>query len=234
MCGIVGSYWYGGGEADRDLAARQAEALRHRGPDDGGLWCEGAVALGHRRLSIVDPSPTGHQPMANEDGTVVVAYNGEIYNWPETAPALRAAGHRFRGTSDTEMLLHLWEDLGPGMVDRLRGMFAFALYDRSRRTLLLGRDRMGKKPLYWHDDGRRIAFASELKALLLDPAIPRDVDPAAIADALTLQYVPSPGTVWRGVRKLPAGHRLLCDASGPRVEAYWSYPVETAPAPRPE
>ncbi|MGE5176927.1 MAG: asparagine synthase (glutamine-hydrolyzing) [Hyphomicrobiales bacterium] len=227
MCGIVGVFWYGGGEADRDLVARQAAALRHRGPDDGGLWCEGPAALGHRRLSIVDPSPGGHQPMANEDGTVVVVTNGELYNWPETAPALRAAGHRFRGTSDTEMLLHLWEDHGVAMLERLRGMFAFALFDRGRRTLLLARDRMGKKPLYWHDDGRRIAFASELKALLLDPSIPRDVEPGAIADALTFQYVPSPGTVWRGVRKLPPGSRLLCDAAGPRVEAYWTYPVET-------
>jgi asparagine synthase (glutamine-hydrolysing) len=125
------------------------------------------------------------------------------------------------------MLVHLWEEKGPELVHDLRGMFTFALYDTSRRTLLLARDRAGKKPLYWHDDGRRIVFASELKALLADPSVPRDVDPAAIADYLTFQYVPAPGCILRGIRKLPAGHRLVCDGSGPRVERYWELPFET-------
>src|SRR6185436_2275408 len=164
----------------------------HRGPDDSGVWAEGPVALGHRRLSVVDLSPGGHQPMANEDDSVHVTFNGELYNWPEVMPQLAARGHRFRGRSDTEMLLHLWEERGTELVHDLRGMFAFALYDSKRRTLLLARDRAGKKPLYWHDDGRRIVFASELKSLLADPSVPAVADPAAIADYLTYQYVPAP------------------------------------------
>ena len=227
MCGVNGVFWYRGGSADADRVQAQARVQRHRGPDDAGVWAEGPVALGHRRLAIVDLSPGGHQPMANEDGTVHVVYNGELYNWPEVMPELAARGHRFRGRSDTEMLLHLWEEKGPDLVADLRGMFAFGLYDSRRRTLLLARDRTGKKPLYWHDDGRRLVFASELKALLADPSVPRDVDPSAIADYLTFQYVPSPGCIFKGVRKLPAGHRLVCDEQGPRVERYWELPLTT-------
>ena len=227
MCGVNGVFWYGGGLADAAATRAQAQVQRHRGPDDAGVWAEGPAALGHRRLAVVDLSPGGHQPMANEDGSVHVVFNGELYNWPEVMPQLAARGHRFRGRSDTEMLLHLWEEKGPDMVADLRGMFAFGLYDARQRTLLLARDRVGKKPLYWHDDGRRIVFASELKALLADPSVPRDVDPAAIADYLTFQYVPAPGSILAGVRKLPAGHRLVCDERGPRVERYWELPLET-------
>ncbi len=227
MCGVNGVFWYRGGRADVEVVRAQARAQRHRGPDDAGVWAEGPVALGHRRLSIVDLSPGGHQPLANEDDTVHVVFNGELYNWPEVMPQLRARGHRFRGRSDTEMLLHLWEERGAELVTELRGMFAFGLYDSRRRTLLLARDRVGKKPLYWHDDGRRIVFASELKSLLADPSVPRDPDPAAVADYLTFGYVPAPGSILAGIRKLPAGHRLLCDEQGPRVERYWELPLTT-------
>ena len=165
---------------------------------------------------------------------VHVAFNGELYNWPEVMPQLAARGHRFRGRSDTEMLLHLWEERQEGLLQELRGMFAFALHDADRGTLLLARDRVGKKPLYWHDDGKRIVFASELKALMIDPSVPRDVDPCAIADYLTYQYVPSPGSILKGVRKLPAGHYLLCDANGPRVARYWELPLETDHSITPE
>ena len=229
MCGINGVFWYAGGQADRELVRAQARAQRHRGPDDADVWCEGPVALGHRRLAVVDLSPGGHQPMANEDGTVRVVYNGEIYNWPQAKPELAARGHRFHGHSDTEMLLHLWEEKGANLVDDLRGMFAFALHDAKTSTLMLARDRVGKKPLFWHDDGRRIVFASELKALMIDASVPRDVDPRSIADYLTFQYVPSPQCIFSAVRKLPAGHRLVCDARGPRVERYWNLPFETDP-----
>jgi asparagine synthase (glutamine-hydrolysing) len=227
MCGINGVFWYRGGIADAVLVREQARAQRHRGPDDADVWAEGPVALGHRRLSVVDLSPGGHQPMANEDGSVHVVFNGELYNWPEVMPELAARGHRFRGRSDTEMLLHLWEEKREALLADVRGMFAFALYDSGRDTLMLARDRVGKKPLYWHDDGRRIVFASELKSLLLDPSVPRDPDPAAIADYLTFQYVPSPGCIVSGVRKLPAGHHLVCDANGPRLTRYWELPLET-------
>lgn len=226
MCGICGEFHYRDGVADRALVERQQQVLAHRGPDDWDVWSEGPVALGHRRLSIVDLSPGGHQPMPNEDGSLWVTYNGELYGWPETRAVLAARGHRFRGTSDTEALLHLYEEHGDGFLSHLRGMFAFGLYDRRRRRLLLGRDRLGIKPLYWHDDGRRIAFASELKALMLDPAVPREIDEQALADYLTFQYVPSPGTIWKGVRKLLPGHLLVCDQGGVRVERYWSLPVE--------
>jgi asparagine synthase (glutamine-hydrolysing) len=226
MCGINGVFHYAGGRADPELTQRQADLIRHRGPDDHGLWHEGPVALAQRRLSIVDLSPGGHQPMPNEDETLWVTFNGELYNWPEVKGTLAARGHRFRGSSDTEMLLHLYEEHGDGMLQHLRGMFAFGLYDRPRRRLLLARDRLGKKPLFYHDDGRRIVFASELKALLLDPSVPREIDEAALADYLTFQYVPSPGAIWKGVRKLPPAHLLVCDAQGPRVARYWSLPVE--------
>ena len=227
MCGINGVFWYAGGVADPALVRAQARAQRHRGPDDADIWTEGSVGLGHRRLAVVDLSPGGHQPMANEDGSVHVVFNGELYNWPEVMPQLAARGHRFRGRSDTEMLLHLWEEKQEQLLGDLRGMFAFALHDSARRLLFLARDRVGKKPLYWHDDGHRIVFASELKALLADPSVPRDVDPHAIADYLTYQYVPSPGSILAGVNKLPAGHFLTCDARGPRVQRYWELPFQT-------
>jgi asparagine synthase (glutamine-hydrolysing) len=229
MCGINGVFHYAGGVADPGLLERQARVQRHRGPDDAGLWHEGPVGLAHRRLSIVDLSSAGHQPMPNEDGSLRVTYNGELYGWPAMREKLAARGHRFLGTSDTEALLHLYEDHGDDLFVHLRGMFAFALFDRPRQRLLLGRDRLGIKPLYWHDDGRRIVFASELKALILDPSVPRDVDHEALASYLAFQYVPGPSTIWRGVQKLPPGHRLICDAAGPRIERYWSIPVE---APR--
>ena len=227
MCGINGVFWYRGGVADAEVTRAQARAQRHRGPDDADVWAEGPAALGHRRLAVVDLSPTGHQPMSNEDASVWVSFNGELYNAPELLPELAKRGHRLRGSSDTQVLVHLWEEQGPELVHDLRGMFTFALYDARRRTLLLARDRAGKKPLYWHDDGQRIVFASELKSLLADPSVPRDVDPAAIADYLTFQYVPAPGCILRGVRKLPAGHRLVCDGRGPRVERYWELPFAT-------
>jgi asparagine synthase (glutamine-hydrolysing) len=234
MCGINGVFHYREGVPDVALVRRQAHAQRHRGPDDADVWCEGPAALGQRRLSILELGAAGHQPMPNEDRTVWVTFNGELYNWPEIKPQLVARGHRLRGNSDTEMLLHLYEEKGAEMVADLRGMFAFALVDTARRRLLLARDRVGKKPLYWHDDGRRIAFASELKSLMLDPSVGREVDMQSLTDYLTFGYVPGPQCVFRGVRKLPAGHRLVCDDAGPRVERYWSLPVTPDPRIRPE
>jgi asparagine synthase (glutamine-hydrolysing) len=231
VCGINGVFHYRDDRpADPALVERQALVMRHRGPDDAGVWHDGPVALGHRRLSIVDLSPGGHQPMPNEDGSLWVTYNGELYGWPEIRAELATRGHRFRGTSDTEALLHLYEEMGDRMLERLRGMFAFALFDRSRRRLLVARDRLGIKPLYWHDDGKRVVFASELKALMLDPSVPRVVDETAIGDYLVHQYVPSPRTIWKGIHKLPPAHRLIVDRSGVQVQRWWSLPLEPDPA----
>jgi len=227
MCGINGVFHYRGGQANPALVARQADLQRHRGPDDEGLWHEGPVALGHRRLSIIDLSAAGHQPMPNEDESLRVVFNGELYGWPELKGVLAARGHRFRGNSDTEALLHLYEEHGEAMLEHVRGMFAFALYDRPRRRLMLARDRVGKKPLYYHDDGQRIVFASELKALMLDTSVPRDVDHEAVVDYLVFQYVPSPASIWKGVKKLPPGSYLVCDENGVRVERYWTLPAGT-------
>lgn len=229
MCGINGVFHYRSGAPDRELVRAQAMAQRHRGPDDWDVWCEGPVALAQRRLSIVELSAAGHQPMPNEDRSVWVTFNGELYNWPEIKPQLVARGHTLRGNSDTEMLLHLWEEKGPELLQDLRGMFAFALYDQKQRRLLLARDRLGKKPLFYHDDGHRIVFASELKSLVVDPSVPREVDPQSISDFLTYQYVPSPQSILRGVRKLPPAHCLIADEKGVRVERYWSLPVEADP-----
>jgi len=227
MCGINGVFHYRGeGVADRDLTERQMRCLAHRGPDDHAVWVEGPVALAQQRLAVVDLSPGGHQPMPNEDESLWVTYNGELYGWPEIRKDLERRGHRFRGYSDTEAFLHLYEEHGTGLFAQLRGMFAFGLYDRPRRRLLLGRDRFGIKPLYYHDDGKRIAFASELKALLLDPSVPREVDVESIADYLTFQYVPAPRSIFRAVKKLPAGHFLTADGGGVHVERYWSLPSE--------
>jgi asparagine synthase (glutamine-hydrolysing) len=226
MCGISGVFHYRGGVADRSIIGQQMQVLRHRGPDDTGLWSDGDVAFGHRRLAIVDLSPAGHQPMPNEDESIWVTYNGELFDWPAQQPVLEARGHRLRGHADTESLLHLYEDHGVGMFEHLRGFFAFGLFDRRPRRLLLGRDRFGVKPLYYHDDGRRIAFASELKALMLDPSVPNEMDERAVADFLTYQYVPGPRTIWKGVHKLPPAHFLIADARGVRLERYWSLPTD--------
>lgn len=199
-------------------------SLRHRGPDGEGTYRADGVGLGHRRLSIIDLD-TGAQPLSNEDGTVWITYNGEIYNFPELRRELEARGHRFRTRSDTEVIVHLYEDLGPRCVDRLRGMFAVALWDGRRRQIVLARDRLGKKPLYYLWDGRRLVFASELKAVLLAGEIERVIDPAALDAYLTLDYVPAPLTIYRGVHKLPAASVLTCRGGSIKVARYWAPPL---------
>src|SRR4051794_12819565 len=207
MCGICGAAWTDDRRAlsDRDLAAMTAR-IEHRGPDDSGSYRDPHAALGFRRLSIVDLAG-GHQPLSNEDGTVWTVFNGEIYNFPALRHRLEARGHVLRTHCDTEVLVHLYEDEGVGMFSRLRGMFALAIWDAPRRTLVLGRDRLGQKPLLYRldHDGHRLLFASELKSLLALPEadVPRTVDPLAVDRYLTYGYVPHPGTILRGVHKLP-------------------------------
>ncbi|GAC1467057.1 MAG: hypothetical protein NVSMB9_08260 [Isosphaeraceae bacterium] len=205
MCGIVGAAWteLGRGLSDADLAA-MTDRLAHRGPDDSDAYRHDHAALGFRRLSIVDLSG-GHQPLSNEDGTIWTVFNGEIYNFPTLRNRLEARGHVLRTRSDTEVLVHLYEDEGPGLFEHLRGMFALAIWDTPRRTLVLGRDRLGQKPLVYRHDGARIVFASELKALLAlsEADLPRVVDPLALDRYLTYGYVPHPSKILEGVHKLP-------------------------------
>jgi asparagine synthase (glutamine-hydrolysing) len=224
MCGIVGVFGRDGATVDSDQVVASRDAMTHRGPDDAGLWRRepaGDLVFGHRRLTIVDLSEAGRQPMANEDGSVQVNFNGEIYNHEALRTDLECRGHRFRSRCDTEVLVHLYEEYGAEMVDRLVGMFTFAIWDEGRERLLLARDRLGIKPLYWIDDGHRFAFASEIKALL--PLLERrEIDPTALTHYLTFVTVPPPRTLFAGVRKLPPASTMIVDRQGPREPArYW-------------
>ncbi|MCY2993085.1 MAG: asparagine synthase (glutamine-hydrolyzing) [Planctomycetota bacterium] len=232
MCGITGAVW-----TDPQLAieppvlARMTEVLRHRGPDDGGSYFSDfrlrtpyeampGVALGFRRLSIIDVAG-GRQPLANEDGSVWIVFNGEIYNFSELRHRLEGAGHRFQTRSDTETIVHLYEDEGPACFRHLNGMFAVAIWDARQRRLVLGRDRLGKKPLVYRHEPGRLSFASELKSLLEIPGMPREIDPGAIDEYLTYQYVPHPRTIFRGIHKLPPGHVAVYSDETLQVQPYW-------------
>jgi asparagine synthase (glutamine-hydrolysing) len=206
------------------------KTLEHRGPDGEGFFEQPGIAFGHRRLSIID-LVGGAQPMANEDQTIWVILNGEIYNFQTLREQLEKSGHSFRSRSDTEVLVHLYEDFGTDMLQHLRGMYAFALWDVHRRTLLLARDRLGKKPLvYWHN-AQGIRFASELKALLVDPAFPREIDESALDEYLAYQYVPHPRTIYRAARKLPPGHYAQYRDGRLEIHRYWR-PDYTREIPR--
>jgi len=198
------------------------DAIRHRGPDDSGYRVADGVAIGMRRLSVIDVAG-GHQPIGNEDGSVHVVFNGEIYNFRDLQARLRAGGHALATRSDTETLVHLYEDLGARFIHELRGMFAFAIWDGRRRRLLIARDRLGIKPLYYWPTATGVAFASELRALLTLPDFPRTIDHDAVVEYIALGYVPEPRSIFTGVHKLPPGHLLEWSAEeGLRVERYWS------------
>jgi asparagine synthase (glutamine-hydrolysing) len=228
MCGISASLAVDPNRpADLDAVRRMNAAQTHRGPDAEGLWSAGPCALGHRRLSIIDLSDEARQPLLNEDGTVAVVVNGEIYNFAALREELRAKGHTFRSHSDSEVVVHLWEEHGPDAVARLQGMFALALWDNTRRTLLLARDRAGKKPLFWRRTSRAVTCASELGALLkADPTDRPGVDLTSIDAYLSLGYVPSPRSAFEGVHKLPAAHyALFRPGEAPTLHRYWSKPA---------
>jgi len=232
MCGITGGIWF-----DPELALqeqtlqRMVDVLRHRGPDDEGTFVSPwqsrpgretlpGVALGHRRLAIIDVAG-GHQPMANEDGSIRVVFNGEIYNFGQLRRRLEGAGHRFRTDCDTETLVHLYEDEGPALLEHLVGMFAMAIWDARRGQLLLARDRLGQKPLVYCQQPGRLLFASELKSLLEVPGVERQIDPQALDEYLTYQYVPHPRTIFRGIAKLPPGHCAVYRDGSLEVRPYW-------------
>lgn len=219
VCGIAGVVGDVTSE-ERDLVRRMCDAMEHRGPDDEGFFDGASVCLGMRRLSIIDVAH-GAQPVHSESKAVQAVFNGEIYNFSRLQQELRARGHNLASDSDSECLPHLLEDHGVGLLDKLRGMFALAIWDADRAELLLARDRVGKKPLYYWVDGPRLWFASELKCLLLLPGLTRDIDPVALDHYLTFQYVPAPWSIVRGVRKLPPAHRLTWRNNQTRVDRYW-------------
>jgi asparagine synthase (glutamine-hydrolysing) len=221
MCGIVGVYHPTTDAAvDFDLFSKMVGILEHRGPDDDGLYCEGSVALGMRRLSIIDVDG-GHQPIHNENSKIWVVFNGEIYNYKELRADLESRGHVFYTQCDTEVLVHAYETWGDDSVLRLNGIFAFALWDTQPHRLLLARDHFGVKPLYYYWNGEQLIFASELKAILLHPAVPRAIDPQGLDLALAAGFIPSPYTLFQGIRKLGPGYRLNVVGDRLQVERYW-------------
>ena len=233
MCGICGILWTSAeNTVEQPTLDAMTDALSHRGPDDRGTLIlrpgegknrsEAGIAFGHRRLSIIDLTDAGRQPLANEDETVWVTFNGEIYNFPELRAELLAKGHLFKTATDTEVIVHLYEEWGCDFPKKLSGMFAIGLWDCRKERLILARDRVGKKPLFYRRESNRILFASELKSLLTAPNIPREIDPIALDQYFTYQYVPHPRTIWRGISKLPPGHFAVWTPKNDwSVTRYW-------------
>lgn len=224
MCGIAGYF----GEGNREVLGRMADTVRHRGPDDEGFFVDEKVGLAHRRLAIIDLSPAGHQPMGNEDGSVQVVFNGEIYNFAALRAGLES-GHTFRGRSDTEVIVHLYEEIGAEVFARLEGMFAIALYDARKGELLLARDRMGKKPLYWRRDGASLTFGSELKALMAHPSFRKEIDLESLAKYLQYEYVPTPHTIFKDTYKLEPGHYLRFAGGDIEKVKFWDLNFDEKP-----
>jgi asparagine synthase (glutamine-hydrolysing) len=221
MCGISGIFEFERREAfHHDVVHRMNETIIHRGPDDEGIYCGEGIGFGFRRLSIIDLAG-GHQPISNEDGRLWVMLNGEIYNYPELRRDLESRGHRFATHSDTETIVHLYEEYGEDCFRRLRGMFAIALWDSQERKLLLARDRVGKKPLFYSADSKRILFGSELKVLLAADGMPREIDREALCDYFSCGYIPAPKTIYRAARKVRPGHYLVASSGNIREVCYW-------------
>lgn len=242
MCGIAGIYNIDGQVVEIETLKRMCQVLRHRGPDDYGFALFDtqksqfqtfkepipehpgngfSVALGHRRLSIIDLSEAARQPMSNEDDSIWIVLNGEIYNYLELRDWLEKRGHYFKSRSDTEVVLHLYEDFGAKCLKDLRGMFTFAIWDRKKQRFFVARDRVGKKPLSYFYDGKSFLFASEIKSIIQDERVRREIDFNALHDYLTYGYIPSPASMFKGIRKLPPGHFLICDEDGIMTERYW-------------
>ena len=228
MCGICGKLEFDPqATVAPNLVKQMADAIVHRGPDDDGYYVDGQVGLGFRRLSIIDLSG-GHQPLANEEETIWIVFNGEIYNYQELRALLVAKGHVFKTQSDTEVIVHLYEEYGPACVEKLRGMFGFAIWDSRAKSLFLARDRVGIKPLYYYMGKQFFSFASEMKAILVDPAVRREIDPAMIDRFLTYYYVPGSPTLLRNFFKLEPGHWLLVQNGKVRIQKYWDLDFQPA------
>ena len=226
MCGICGAFSFSGASVDRSLIDKMAQVIQHRGPDGSGSFVSGRIGLGHRRLSIIDLSG-GAQPISNEDETLQVVFNGEIYNFIELREELVRKGHVFKTESDTEVIVHGYEEWGKDCVSHFNGIFAFALWDGTRRQLFLSRDHLGVKPLYYIQLGDLFLFSSEIKALLSAPGCPREVDLKSLGKLFALRYVPSPDTLFREIKKLNPGHHMVVDQYGLKVERFWNWKPET-------
>ncbi len=223
MCGIAGKLNFDPQQkVSPNLIQQMTQEVQYRGPDDEGVWVKDNIGLGHRRLSIIDLSAAGHQPMSNEDGSIWITFNGEIYNFIELKADLVKRGHRFTSHTDTEAIIHLYEEYGVDCLGYLRGMFAFAIWDDRKKCLFLARDRMGKKPLKYYLDNNCLVFASELKSILNDPGVSVEVDRQAIDAYLTYQYVPNPLTGFKNIKKLPHAHYLLWQDGHVTVNKYWT------------
>ena len=223
MCGILAILNFDNKNIDEDLLIRMRDTMYHRGPDDAGVYIEGSVGLAHRRLSIIDLSKTGHQPMANEDKTVFLVFNGEIYNYVELRENLIKMGHRFFSTSDSEVIIHQYEEDGEKCLDKLNGMFGFVIWDTKKQSLFAARDRLGIKPLYYFVDNNRIILASEIKAVLEDPRIPRIPNYQAIADYFFAGRALGGKTVFKNIKEVEPGYMLTVDKMSQQIQVkkYW-------------
>jgi len=219
MCGISGFMYFDGAPVNGKIIRAMSDVQSHRGPDESGVYLSKSVALGHRRLSIIDLS-SGQQPLSNEDGSVWISFNGEIYNYLDLKRGLESS-HRFRTRSDTETIVHLYESHPATFIEKLRGMFAFALWDETHQTLILARDRVGKKPLYYYLDDRRLVFASEIKSILQHPGLDVDIDDFAVSDYISLGYIPAPKSIYRRIRKVRPGHYLRVRPHSIDEIRYW-------------
>jgi asparagine synthase (glutamine-hydrolysing) len=225
MCGICGKVDFHSHRVSETLLKKMCQSFAYRGPDDEGILVSPPVGLGHRRLSIIDLSPAGHEPMSNEDATIWMVFNGEIYNFRGLIARVQEKGHILQSDTDCELVLHLYEDEGFACLRHLNGMFAFGIWDGPRERLWLVRDRLGVKPLHYYWDGKRFVFGSEIKAILADPDIPREIDPEALELYLTLNYIPAPYTIYRNIWKLLPGHYLVLQKGGLSRVAYWDVPL---------
>ena len=227
MCGICGEVNFRSNSmCSEEILSRMADSMNHRGPDDKGVYVCGQVGLGHTRLSIIDLSAAGHQPMSNEDGTVWITYNGEFYNYMDWVPWLEEKGHIFKSRTDSEVIIHLYEEKGTDFLQCINGMFALAIWDDRKKQILLARDRIGVKPLVYARNGNQLIFASEIKALLQRPDVSRDIDLKAVELYFSFNFIPAPWTIYRQIRKLPQSHYLLFNAKSMQLARYWKLPQE--------
>ena len=222
MCGIAGIYNFDKSlYVDSNLLKRMTDAIAHRGPDDEGHYINGNIGLGHRRLAVIDPSPSGHQPMCNEDKSIWITFNGEIYNYTDLLLHLKSKGHQFKSHTDTETIIHLYEEYGIDFIHRLKGMFSFAIWDSNSELLLLVRDRVGIKPLYYYEDNNHFVFASEMKSILEDPLVEREINYHCLGDYLRYKSIPGNDSILKNIHKLTPGHYLLVKKDKITEKEYW-------------